>query len=86
MCIVMDFADDGDLQNKIKLQRGHFDEMMILDWFVQICLGMKHLHDRKILHRDIKSQNVFLTKSGVVKIGDFGTAKVLSQTMAKART
>lgn len=34
MCIVMDFADDGDLQNKIKLQRGNFDEMMILDWFV----------------------------------------------------
>jgi NIMA (never in mitosis gene a)-related kinase len=86
LCIVMDFADDGDLHAKIKKKQGYFEERLILDWFVQICLGMKHLHDRKILHRDIKSQNVFLTRSGVIKIGDFGTSKVLSQTMQKART
>ena len=41
---------------------------------------MKHVHDRKILHRDLKSQNVFMMKSGIVKLGDFGIAKVLNST------
>lgn len=55
LCIVMDFADGGDLSQKIKEQRGrYFAEVLILDWFTQICLGLKHVHDRKILHRDIK--------------------------------
>lgn len=83
----MDFADGGDLQQKCKDQRGKpFAEAQILDWFTQICLGMKHIHDRKIIHRDLKGQNVFLTKKGIVQIGDLGIAKVLSGTLAKART
>lgn len=38
------------------------DEDTVMDWFVQICLGLKHIHDRRVLHRDLKAQNVFLTK------------------------
>jgi NIMA (never in mitosis gene a)-related kinase len=38
---------------------------------------MKHIHDRKVIHRDLKGQNIFLTKRGFVKIGDLGIAKVL---------
>ena len=72
----------GDLQNRIKEQRGRFfTEPQVLEWFTQMCLGMKHIHDRKILHRDIKGQNVFLTKQSIVKIGDFGIAKVLTHTL-----
>jgi serine/threonine protein kinase len=50
-------------------------EEAIVDWFVQMCLGLKHIHDRKILHRDLKTSNIFVTRSGMVKIGDFGISK-----------
>ena len=85
--IVMDYADGGDLSMKIKDQNGVlFPEDKILDWFTQVCLAIKHIHDRKILHRDIKSQNIFLMKNGTVKLGDFGIAKCLDQTIDKAKT
>jgi NIMA (never in mitosis gene a)-related kinase len=87
LCIIMDFADGGDLQTRIKERNGRpFPEDQIIDWFVQICLAIKHVHDRKILHRDLKSQNIFLTKTGRVKLGDFGIAKVLNATVDNART
>ncbi|XP_061540126.1 serine/threonine-protein kinase Nek1 isoform X2 [Phycodurus eques] len=85
--IVMDYCEGGDLFKKINSQRGTlFSEEQILDWFVQICLALKHIHDRKILHRDIKSQNIFLTKDGTVQLGDFGIARVLNSTVELART
>ncbi|XP_051698524.2 serine/threonine-protein kinase Nek1 isoform X7 [Oryctolagus cuniculus] len=85
--IVMDYCEGGDLFKRINAQRGIlFQEDQILDWFVQICLALKHVHDRKILHRDIKSQNIFLTKDGTVQLGDFGIARVLNSTVELART
>ncbi|XP_073651216.1 serine/threonine-protein kinase Nek5 isoform X4 [Tursiops truncatus] len=86
--IVMEYCDGGDLMKRIKKQRGVLlSEDQILSWFVQISLGLKHIHDRKILHRDIKTQNIFLSKNGMVaKLGDFGIARVLNNTMELART
>ncbi|KAM4739512.1 serine/threonine-protein kinase Nek1 isoform 2-T2 [Anableps anableps] len=85
--IVMDYCEGGDLFKKINSQKGVlFPEEQILDWFVQICLALKHVHGRKILHRDIKSQNIFLTKEGTVQLGDFGIARVLNSTVDLART
>ena len=61
LCIVMDFADGGDLAQRIEAQKDAaanseapelFSEDMVLDWFVQICLALKHAHDRKVVHRD----------------------------------
>ncbi|XP_074186006.1 serine/threonine-protein kinase Nek5 isoform X2 [Rhinolophus sinicus] len=86
--IVMEYCDGGDLMKRINRQRGVlFSEDQVLSWFVQISLGLKHIHDRKILHRDIKTQNIFLSKNGMVaKLGDFGIAKVLNNSMELART
>uniref|UniRef100_A0A667XAU1 non-specific serine/threonine protein kinase n=1 Tax=Myripristis murdjan TaxID=586833 RepID=A0A667XAU1_9TELE len=86
--IVMEYCDGGDLMKRINMQRGvPFTEEQVLDWFVQICLGLKHIHDRKILHRDIKTQNIFLTSGGMkAKLGDFGIARMLNNTMELART
>lgn len=85
--IVMDYADGGDLEKRLKNQKGvHLIEKTVIDWFVQMCLAVKHCHDRKTIHRDLKSQNIFLTSKGEVKLGDFGIAKVLSHTRDIAKT
>jgi NIMA (never in mitosis gene a)-related kinase 1/4/5 len=96
LCIVMDYCDDGDLQIKVKKQYkmgrkpdgklNYFSEDEVLNMFTQICLAIKHCHDKKILHRDLKSQNIFLTKRGILKLGDFGISRVLSETKSKAKT
>lgn len=85
--IVMEYCDGGDLMQKIKHQKGKlFPEDMILNWFTQMCLGVNHIHKKRVLHRDIKSKNVFLTQNGKVKLGDFGSARLLSNPMAFACT
>jgi NIMA (never in mitosis gene a)-related kinase len=59
LCIVMDYADGGDLYTKIanqkKVGKVCYSEDQILDMFVQMALAIKHIHDRKILHRDLKT-------------------------------
>ncbi|KAL7066797.1 protein kinase domain-containing protein [Cryptosporidium serpentis] len=86
--IVMEYAERGDLFRRInaqkQLKRG-FLERQIVRWLTQALLGLAHLHSRKILHRDIKSQNMFISYYGL-KIGDFGIAKTLENTGAFAKT
>ena len=85
--IVMEYADGGDLSSKIEKQkRNLMSEDEIMHYFIQLALAIKFLHDRKILHRDLKCQNVFLTKNGDVKLGDFGISKVLDSTMQMCKT
>ena len=87
--IVTEYADGGDLSEKIKERKNknnNFSESEILDYFTQICLAIKHIHEKKIIHRDLKSGNIFLMKTGLVKLGDFGISKKFMKTMEKAKT
>ena len=90
--IVMEYANDGDLSKKIKTQNQknygekYFSEEKILQYFYQICRGLQYIHSKNIIHRDIKSQNIFLMKNGKIKIGDFGIAKALTNTKNNATT
>lgn len=53
----------------------HFRERTVLRWSVQLFQALEYLHGLLLIHRDVKTANLFLTKSGVLKLGDFGVAK-----------
>ena len=87
--IIMEFADDGDLAGKIKqisTKREHFTEDTIWNCIIQMLEGMKYLHNNNILHRDLKCANIFLTKKGVLKIGDLNVSKVSQSGLARTQT
>uniref|UniRef100_A0A914W2G2 non-specific serine/threonine protein kinase n=1 Tax=Plectus sambesii TaxID=2011161 RepID=A0A914W2G2_9BILA len=101
LIMVMDYCDKGDLygavQKQLNYNRKHglklnsydyryFPEAQIWDWFMQICLAVRYLHNRHILHRDLKLQNIFLTSDGLIKVGDFGIAKILNGAVDMTRT
>ena len=83
--IVMEYADDGDLSSKIKYNiKNHlvFEESTIWKILIQLLEGLKYLNTKKIMHRDLKSANLFLTKKGVLKIGDLNVSKIAKLGMA----
>jgi serine/threonine protein kinase len=64
--IVMMYCEGGDLYTRGKNAKGkNYPEDLVLEWFVQIVLALHYLHQRRILHRDLKTQNIFL-KNGKV--------------------
>ncbi|KAK2845190.1 hypothetical protein Q5P01_011849 [Channa striata] len=78
-CIITEFCQDRDLDFKLEEVRragGSLPETQVLDWLIQLLLGLHYMHDRRILHRDLKAKNVFL-KQNLVKIGDFGVSCLL---------
>ena len=81
--IVMEYCDGGDLSQfieKSKEKKKPLEENLIWNIFLKITIGLAALHKSKILHRDLKSLNIFLTKNLDIKIGDFGVAKILTTT------
>ncbi|XP_077605796.1 serine/threonine-protein kinase Nek4 isoform X8 [Crocuta crocuta] len=85
--IVMGFCEGGDLYRKLKEQKGRLlPENQVVEWFVQIAMALQYLHEKHILHRDLKTQNVFLTRTNIIKVGDLGIARVLENQCDMAST
>ncbi|XP_028926487.1 serine/threonine-protein kinase Nek11 isoform X3 [Ornithorhynchus anatinus] len=78
-CIITEYCEGRDLDCKIQEYREAgktFPESQILEWFIQLLLGVNYMHERRILHRDLKAKNMFL-KNNLLKIGDFGVSRLL---------
>ena len=92
ICLVTNYANKGDLFeiiDKRRKKRLYFEEDIIWNYFIQISLGVKYLHDNNIIHRDLKSSNIFINRQDdidIIQIGDFGIAKLLDRTSDMAKT
>ena len=64
----------------------YFAEDRVMLIFVQIILGLRQMHKQHVLHRDLKSANIFLNSKGGVKLGDLGFSKTLAYTQALSST
>jgi len=93
--IIMEYCENGDLSTYMKEYKektlsnksifSNYESLSLPDdiiWkmFIQISLGLYDIHKKKILHRDLKTLNIFLTKDYKCKIGDLGVAKILNGT------
>lgn len=75
----MTYCEGGDLQSiitKAKQNKTLIPESTILHYFVQILLGLEYMHHNSVLHRDIKTQNIFLLGNGRLVLGDLGISTV----------
>ena len=77
--IVTTFCEGGDLYQRIfQTQKNYFPEKTIINALVQLLLGLSYIHDKKIVHRDIKTKNIFIQNEHTLRIGDFGIAKIFN--------
>lgn len=85
----MEFASEGDIlkKNQTHLKaRTKYKEEEIWKALVHMTRGLKSLHDKKILHRDLKCANVFITSDEIYKLGDLNVSKVLKKDLACTQT
>ncbi|CAK4465873.1 unnamed protein product [Aphanomyces euteiches] len=75
--IVMAYCSGGDLHAKLCSKRKLVSETTICLWFVQICFGLHCMHAHRIVHRDVKSHNIFISTNGHLVLGDLGIAREL---------
>lgn len=82
LCIVTDFYEKGDLQRGIKLKKDrnkYFTEHEIWKMFLDLSCGINYIHSHNIIHRDLKTANIFVDNNNRAIIGDFGISKILGK-------
>jgi serine/threonine-protein kinase len=83
--IVMEFVDGTTLKHVLD-KKDRFELAEIVRIMESLLAGLQFSHDRGVVHRDIKPANIMLTKSGEIKIADFGIARIESSSMTQAGT
>ncbi|XP_060078438.1 serine/threonine-protein kinase nekl-2-like [Ylistrum balloti] len=78
--MIMEYCDGGTLHAFIRKLTNGMPEDMFLCFVEQIAHGIKYLHQKKIMHRDIKTKNILLSSGNILKICDFGIAKFTEYT------
>ncbi|XP_069807177.1 serine/threonine-protein kinase Nek9 isoform X2 [Dendropsophus ebraccatus] len=87
LLIELEYCNGGNLFDKIVRQKEQlFQEEMVLWYLFQIVSAVSCIHRAGILHRDIKTLNIFLTKANLIKLGDYGLAKQLNSEFSMAET
>ncbi len=89
LCLVMEYADGGDVFQKIctyQKRETYIKEKKIWYIFIQTVRGLRAFHIRKILHRDIKSANIFIFKDMQAKLGDLNVSKILKKGLSYTQT
>jgi serine/threonine protein kinase len=80
VCIVMELCERGDLatcMTDYRKRKEHMSESKAVRWLHQMSSALEYVHSLKMLHRDLKPLNVFITAKDATKIGDFGLARYL---------
>ena len=78
LCFEMEYCSTGTLYQKIMNRSSPFSEQTVLWFQYQLLTAVEFLHSKKILHRNINSLNISITKSHILKLGNFGIAKVIA--------
>ncbi|KAK9074793.1 hypothetical protein SSX86_003111 [Deinandra increscens subsp. villosa] len=79
LCIVTEFMAQGSIYNFLHKQNGSFKLPLLLKIAIDISKGMSYLHQNNIIHRDLKTANLLMDEHEVVKVADFGVARVQTQ-------
>ncbi|KAM0049225.1 putative dual-specificity kinase TKL-Pl-4 family [Helianthus debilis subsp. tardiflorus] len=80
LCIVTEFMSGGSVYDYLHKQKGTFKLPILLKVAIDISRGMNYLHQNNIIHRDLKAANLLMDENDVVKVADFGVARVKAQT------